>query len=374
MQLCVSLLALSFVFILAQNPSPPIRPNPQYMGPPTAPKYCARAQQLARNTDNDYSVVSLATCNLKVAALLFRISSGPLPHFRLSFVKPGKTEVARVYNHIAYDRILEYMDTDGEKGYQPSKDIILRTHWLGEGFGPNVPGFKWSPITTSNVTLPTGDTLRRFSFNLRKALQTRFLCDIQFGVDITPREINVNGTIKTILTPNSFKITFDATNITYTNSSASGFALGAVIVTAASIRARANATIVDGARPDDQTPNQNAFGVPDADNTTLDGAVVGWQNGFTARWADGSMTSKNLIATGFTEITSSDGGVELIAGYKATRVWYSVDGQATDVHWDPTIAAGEIYAPNQGPAQGGNASSIILSVTLLIMIALSYLF
>jgi len=228
--------------------------------PPPIQKYCRRAHTFTPISLYEATIASIAACGKSVSALLFRISSGssalaPLPHFRLSYVKPGKEETTRVFNHIAYDRIIEYKDTDSELGFQPAKDIVLTTHWLGLGFGPNGPNFKWSPLVHSTMAIPdgSGDLIRRISFNLRKIFQPRFLADIQFGVDISPKEITVNGTMKQILTPNSFKITVDINNITFANSSASGFALGGIVVTAASIRARANTTIArDGDRPDDQ--------------------------------------------------------------------------------------------------------------------------
>jgi len=346
--------------------------------PPPIQKYCRRAHTFTPISLYEATIASIAACGKSVSALLFRISSGssalaPLPHFRLSYVKPGKEETTRVFNHIAYDRIIEYKDTDSELGFQPAKDIVLTTHWLGLGFGPNGPNFKWSPLVHSTMAIPdgSGDLIRRISFNLRKIFQPRFLADIQFGVDISPKEITVNGTMKQILTPNSFKITVDINNITFANSSASGFALGGIVVTAASIRARANTTIArDGDRPDDQTTTQDAFGVPDPTDNTQDASTVGWTRPFLSKWADGSTQSSSVIVTGFTEITASDGGVDLIAGYKATRVWYSVNGQPTDIHWDPTMAAGDIVPPNT-PAS--SAASVVPSLMLIVALLALFL-
>jgi hypothetical protein len=370
MKLLLLLISLTFTLLLAEDS---IRPPPGFLMPPTTPKYCRRTHAYSAISANECTIASIAACGKNVASLLFRISSGPLPHFRLSFVKPGRGDSARVYNHIAYDRIIEYKDTDSELGYQPAKDTILNTHWLGEGYGPNVPNFKWTPLTRTLIPIPdgSGDQITRISFSLRKFFQAKFLANIQFGVDITPKEITVNGTMKQILTPNSFKITVDITNITFVDPTASGFALGSVIVTAGSIRARGNTTIVrDGDRPDDQTTTQDAWGVPDGDDKTVDGSAIGWQRGLFSRWAvngtlEGVIKSSDMITTGFNEILATDGGVDIISGYKATRVWFSVNGQPTDIHWDPTVAAGDITPPNTMSSAASIIPSFMLIVALI---------
>jgi len=372
-----TVLFIAFIFITISQSPPTGYSNTRVS------KYCRRVSTVVID-NGEFNVLnsrviinSLAICpeknspTVRAPLISFRLSSTRLPHFRVIQQNRIHYLVDQIFHNtwLAFDRIIDYTKNPNSTvlGYDPLLDTVNQVIMLQDGSNLS----NWTSIATSTQTLPGGNVVTRYSFSLQTS---RFV--ISLGIDVSPIEVSrlVNGTTVTtqILTPDSFKITLDLTNITNYSPNSSGLTIGGVLVVSAAARNRTNTPLGPsdpGVRPDDNVPGQQiSFGIPDNDTPSMDLAFVSWKQSFLSVFNNSQTVSQvTLIASNLTSmpISANNGGVETFLGGNLYRVWFSHPGKPTSINWDPAVGGAELPTYD---VQGSNASSITISLLLLVLI------
>merc|ERR1712232_326323 len=149
-----------------------------------------------------------------------------------------------------------------------------------------------------------------------------------------------NGTqigTRKILTPNSYKLNVDMHGFRYSGPN-TRVAIGAFFVYKGSVAKRdSSSTEAEEERPDDNTKNQRVMTVSDSSQTA---GFFSWDKYVNATSVSGTSAIVPIASSSIMAETNTD-DLEVDAGWKVVRVWFTPDGQPESISWDPSIGVAE---------------------------------
>lgn len=232
--------------------------------------YCDRSITY-QSSDNGYTATmnAISACNNVPTSVTSATGTSSWIYSYLKTTPVGSTAPYEFY--ITLLGTQEYRDVNKVPGYQIGSDVIqyqIQAYKNGRG------GLAlFSPVNYNKQVLSNGTTVHILSYNLKKTSVD--IAEINVNLTYATREVSVvqEGAYnsKIIITPNSFKWSFNLKNITYRYANSAGIALmfDTVSTTPGSVFPASTSSIgstIADFRPNDVNQYQNVYLVPNTPN------------------------------------------------------------------------------------------------------------
>jgi hypothetical protein len=330
----------------------------EWVGTPSAEDPTNAPLMPYRVTASSLSFCEVNGKPLRAAEFQAGAGSKPGPHFwSRTLVKQFRTSSTATIKgfeaYIAFDRFGTYSGTFNS----------ATLDWYVELFSANTTLFTEITVTKNPINGDSaGNFLYTLSFNsLAGAFPAHPNLVLTFTLDVTP--VVTRFGLK-VLTPDSFKLTVDATGIDYLNSGTpGGVYLGAWLLTGKEI-----GTITRG----NNTEDLDAPGVPSSTNGNLpilNNATDPDQGFFSfdlKSWGD-NVTSKDVDVI-YVRSATEDGtffALSEFTEYVARRIHFATSVKSNTAEWDPSVGASDTAL--------GGATSLIPSLSLLLFALIALL-
>jgi hypothetical protein len=155
-------------------------------------------------------------------SIKFVINNVGIPQIQLIFTSKNNASGTDPIG-FAMDKLISYKDVDGVIGYNEGVDTVLQTF----DFNDVLLSTNWSAIDTQKTTVGAA-SIYNIKFNLTKP-NNAFSCSVFFHIQCAPQEV-LNNVTNQYLTPNVVKISLQLKEITGIVNSATGVALGGIIM------------------------------------------------------------------------------------------------------------------------------------------------
>lgn len=359
---------------------------------PAINKFCRRNVVVANNAllntitaQSNLGCVSISNASMangRYGALGFQLSGALLPSFGIYGYgisgqggAGGSSGGAYLFgSRFAVDTIVEYNETNGKAGYQPTgtnPDKTIATYTMADLFRVN----KWSALNLQTSNIDANTKVHKITTSLKGGDLGGNAHTVTWGAMITTDEVIAGDTTKVVLTPNSFKTIFDLQNFQYKSTDTrTRIAIGTVLISAgATTKWSSTPKSKDGDRPNEVTSNQGVYGIGGTDSSSNPNGYFSYQKFITTTdgaTVSGSTRVVTLVNDDFTAETDANiqkNSDEATLSFK--RVWFGIQDRVTNFNWDPSLGSNEAQE-NQVPQTNAAASLSMLIALLSFVVAL----
>jgi len=327
-----------------------------YQKPVIAAKTCPRTMDVNFSNGKKTIIVNtnVGACTRgddkkRMAKMQFTMSSVGIPRVTVASQKNKDDKNSALRLGFAIDRVVEYREKNGAQGYQPGEDDVIQTYKLASA--------AWSDIVVVKNDVDAANSV----YDLSTTLNTLYASQIKLSVSVTPIEISFrvqNTTVqRTVLTPNSFKVSFSMNGIKYSSTNSTGLSVGVIVASKGSMGKRgASRSALFAAQTateittDTVSTDQEVHDIDDENDATSKAAFFSLKKfvfKYTPAGALSSTTVPVATSAGFKDVTDATEKAEL-NGVQAEgsdlnlkRMWFTPMEKVTDFIWDPTLGSNE---------------------------------